>query len=647
MIHHLLSPFRPFALSPFCPFALSPFRPFALSPFRPFALSPFRPFACVICMCWRDSIGSKCVWVTLHCPDSEWPPPTPVRPSCMTRFGWTLFFGPGSGSGARLPLRCGLPFSLLTLSPEVLASPVVPTMTADGSLGKLFPVKSDIPPQSARRNSLTPESRFWRSFKSDQVAAHVSSITSIEFSPSPPHDFAFSSSASVSIYDSKLCSSKATITSFNDIAYSPSFRSDGRLLAAGSHSGVVQVFDPQTRVPLRRMQAHTSSSRVVRFPRTDKLHLFSAADDALLNYWDVASPDTPLLTIRAHKDYVRAGCPSPASNELFATGSYDHFVSLWDVRNSSSAPILSLNHNKPVECVLFLPSGGLLASAGGNVVKIWDVISGGKLLHTIESHNKTVTSMCLAKIPGPSDLQRLLTVSLDGYMKVFDFSSFKIIHSMRFPAPLLSIGYSPTCSTRVIGTSNGILFLGKRKQLQDSQTKVDEKLSVGKPKRVLRPSNYRYFQRGQSEKPSEGDVLLRRPRKLKLAEHDKLLRKFRHRDALVSALNDKNPRNIVAVMEELVARKKLLKCVANLDNNELGLLLGFLHRYTTMPRYANFLMGLARKVLVMRAKNISESTELQKHVRNLKRMVMEEIKIQTSLLEIQGIISPLLRIAGR
>ncbi|KAL6986935.1 hypothetical protein U1Q18_012697 [Sarracenia purpurea var. burkii] len=47
--------------------------------------------------------------------------------------------------------------------------------------------------------------------------------------------------------------------------------------------------------------------------------------------------------------------------------------------------------------------------------------------------------------------------------------------------------------------------------------------------------------------------------KVKLAEHDKLLKKFDHKEALVSALKGKNPENVVAVMEELVARKKLLR----------------------------------------------------------------------------------------
>ena len=133
---------------------------------------------------------------------------------------------------------------------------------------------------------------------------------------------------------------------------------------------------------------------------------------------------------------------------------------------------------------------------------------------------------------------------------------------------------------------------------------------------------------------------------MKLGEHDKLLKKFRHKEALVSVLNGKNPENVVAVMEELVSRRKLLKCVSNLDNEELGLLLGFMQKYSTAPRYSGLLMGLMKKVLEIRAEDIKSSDALKGHIRNVKRSVEEEIRIQQSLQEIQGIISPLLRIAG-
>ncbi|XP_077248135.1 transducin family protein / WD-40 repeat family protein [Tasmannia lanceolata] len=522
---------------------------------------------------------------------------------------------------------------------------------AENPTSKLFPIKSRLQPNSKKPSS-SPESKYWKSFKSDQISGLISSIASLDFSPSNPNDLALTSSASISIYDSKSFTLKSTISSFSDLAYSATFRSDGRLLAAGGESGLVQVFDPKTRLPLRHLRGHSRPVRIVKYPAgNDKLHLFSGGDDALLKYWDVAG-ETQILSFQAHKDYIRSGSPSPVTDELFATGSYDHNVKVWDVRVSNSKSdscVMEFNHGKPVEDVLFLPSGGLIATAGGNSVKIWDVIGGGRLLHTMDSHNKTVTSLCIGKVEKSGE-KRILSVSLDGYMKVFDYAGFRITHSMRFPAPLMSVGFSPLCSSYVIGTSNGNLFIGKRKEraeVDDGLEKLEGDSVVRMEKRVLKLSNYRYFHRGQTEKPSEGDSVIKKRRMVKIAEHDKLLRKFRHKEALVSVLNQKDPRSTVAVMEELIARKKLLKCVSNLDVDELLLLLNFLCRFSTMPRYASFLMGLARKVLQLRTKDIRDSDAFKNPIRNLRQMIDEEIKIQHSLQEIQGIISPLLRIAGR
>ncbi|KAI5680372.1 hypothetical protein M9H77_01599 [Catharanthus roseus] len=532
------------------------------------------------------------------------------------------------------------------------------------STAKTFPVKPKLKPTSSK-STPTAESKYWRSFKTPkdlQTQTLVSSATSIAFSQTSPHDFAVTHSATVALFSGQTLEPKSTISSgISDTATSVSFRADSHLLAVGDLSGSVNVFDVKSRKPLRRLRGHSRAVRLVRYPRLDKLHLFSGGDDAVVKYWDVTT-ETKLFDLLGHKDYVRCGDASPVSDDMFISGSYDHTVRVWDIRVSNSGSVMRINHEKPVEDVIYLPSGGLIATASGNSVKIWDVIGGGRLLHSMESHNKTVTSLCVGKIGRESGEEaqqyRVMSVSLDGYLKVLDYAKFKITYSMRFPNPLLSIGFSPDCSTRVIGTSNGTLYIGRRKSKGSSG--MDDKImgdfvgwgpvAAGEPQtRMLRPSYFRYFQRGQNEKPSESDYRIMRPKKVKLAEHDKLLKKFRHKEALLAALRIKNPEDVVAVMEELVARKKLLTCVSNLDNNkdELGLLMGFLQKYSTMPRYAGFLMGLAKKVVDMRAADIKASGELRGHVRNLKRDVEEEIRIQESLQEIQGIISPLLRIAAR
>ncbi|CAL5208950.1 unnamed protein product [Lathyrus oleraceus] len=540
-------------------------------------------------------------------------------------------------------------------------------------VAKSFPVKPNLKTKP-RTPKQTSESKYWSSFKNKQIPKLLS-IPSITFSPTPPHSFVAANSTSLSIFSSQTLSQTTTISSFPDVVSSVSFRSDARLIAASDLSGLVQVFDVNERNTLRRLRSHNRPVRFVHYPHHDKLHLISGGDDALVKYWDVAE-GTVIHEFHGHKDYVRCGDSSPVNSDTFVTGSYDHLVKLWDVRvRDSSKSAMDFNHGCPVEDVVFLPSGGIIATAGGNSVKLWDLIGGGKLLYSMESHNKTVTSICVGRVGkdsgDESNQYRIMSVGLDGYFKVFDYGSMKVTYSMRFPAPLLSVGYSPDCSTRVIGTSNGIIYAAKRKikgteiketEIEETEIGGTEKRKIKKAedsafwrirpvesneKRVLTSNYYRYFQRGQGEKPSEGDYLVMRPKKVKLTAHDKLLNKFRHGEALVCVLEGKNPGYVVAVMEELVSRKKLLRCVSDLDLVNLELLLAFLHKYCTVPKYSRLLLGLANKVVEIRADDIRASEVLKQHIRNLKSTVEAEIRIQQSLQEIQGIISPLLRIAGR
>ncbi|XP_078446108.1 transducin family protein / WD-40 repeat family protein [Wolffia australiana] len=508
------------------------------------------------------------------------------------------------------------------------------------------------PPPPSRRprhgtcSQTSPESKFWRSFRNSQLSSGlIHAVTDLEFSPTSPHDLAAAVSANINLYGGADLAPKpfSPIHHFDDVAFSPSFRCDGALLAVGGQSGLVQIFDPSKgRLPLRRLRGHSRPVRLVRYPQiADKTHLFSGGDDAVLNYWDAAAESKVSAFPAAHKDYIRAGAASPTSPELIATGSYDHTVQFWDVRAGES-PVLSINHGEPVESVLFLPSGGLVATAGGDVVKLWDVIGGGRAVHRLDCHTKTVTSLCLARL-GQGE-PRLVTAALDGFVKVFDFAAFRITHSTRYPAMLLSVAVSPAADAVVAGTSNGVIYIGRRKKERTPEGGGEAKTKTRPP---LRPSSFRYFRRGQSEKPAASDVVVRQPRPARLAEHDKLLKRFEHGRALAAALGRRHAGAAVAVMQELVARKKLVSCVRTMDVDGLGLLLGFLHRNATMPRYARFLMNLAARVVRMRAEDIQASAALRGLARNIKRMVSEEMKVQQALQEIQGIVSPLIRIVAR
>jgi len=236
--------------------------------------------------------------------------------------------------------------------------------------------------------SITPEAKFWKSFKFPILVGHPGAITAIDFNPVSPHSFAVTSSGQVEIFDPHTNEVASTFTKFKSKAYSARYRNDGKAIVAGTTEGLVRVFDTKTRSVLRDFHGHRGATRVTRFSR-DNLTVMSGSDDMTLRAWDLMTAQQ-LSSMTGHKDYIRAGCIHPSTPDIWASGSYDHTVKLWDMRSNTETT--TLNHGAPVEDLLIFPSGGILVSAGGENVKIWDLFK-NTLLTTLDGHQKTVTSL--------------------------------------------------------------------------------------------------------------------------------------------------------------------------------------------------------------------------------------------------------------
>lgn len=86
-----------------------------------------------------------------------------------------------------------------------------------------------------------PESRYWRQFKYPVFIKEYAPVTSIHFAPTKPHRYAVTAATRVQIYAPRTQKVVKTISRFKDVARSGNIREDGKLLAAGDDSGLVQV----------------------------------------------------------------------------------------------------------------------------------------------------------------------------------------------------------------------------------------------------------------------------------------------------------------------------------------------------------------------------------------------------------------------
>lgn len=366
-------------------------------------------------------------------------------------------------------------------------------------------------------------------------------IDYIDFSPVDPYNFAVSCSVRVQIYNPLTKLVVQNISAFQQNAYGATFRKDGRLLVVGEESGVVKLFESSSKTALRVFKSHTAAVHRVSFT-ADNTHIASFSDDRTVKLWDIPS-EKVIQSYEEHKDYVRAGCASPISPNIFISGGYDKMVKVFDIRvgglNEKSV-IYEVNHDRPVEALMWLPTGGIFLSAGGTSIKVWDALSSGKQIAQISEHHKTITCLRMA-----SNGRRFMSSGLDRHVKVYDIANYQTVHSFDFPNAVLSLGVCKNDEALVAGMVDGLI------SIQRMENENDETPKIPKSRKVI-PVN----------ETTVDEVVEDYDRTIE-ASYDKCLRKYEYSRALNVVLSNyvmnKNPHITVTLMQELIRRKGLVR----------------------------------------------------------------------------------------
>lgn len=298
--------------------------------------------------------------------------------------------------------------------------------------------------------------------------------------------------------------------------------------------------------------------------------------------------------ITPHQDYIRAGCIFDQGSLLIASGSYDHTVKLWDLRENSHIPTNSFNLSNPVESVI--TRGTFLIASASKSVKIIDLVA-GKVIKTFPTlHSKTITTLC-------SYNDFWFTGSLDGIVKIFD-THFSFVTSLSFvPSQLLSIAVNSKAFN--VGATDGTL-ISRRFKSKETEEKVKEVLNAHI---VKRQQQQRYFQWRQPDDddddafnnqfPTMDDdtVVIKEVerKKLNLASYDRKLKKFNHTKALDLSLVRcvKKPGLVVSMMQELNRRGTLRAALSGRDEQGFRCVANFLIKHIRDPRFNRILVDVA------------------------------------------------------
>ncbi|PWN28116.1 WD40 repeat-like protein [Jaminaea rosea] len=491
--------------------------------------------------------------------------------------------------------------------------------------------------------------------------------------------FAVTTGPRVQIYSARTNRVLKTITRFSDVARSAEIRADGRLIVAADDGGKVQVFDVNSRAILRSFSAHRLAAHVAHFS-PNPTTILSASDDATVQLHDIPSTTT-LRTFTGHDDYVRTALVSPDNPDLVLSGSYDQTVRLWDARvQEKGGEVMRMRHGAPVESCLVYPTGGggVAVSAGGPVVRAWDLMMGGRGLKAVSNHQKTITSLALSMSTGAEGPDvgasgggmRLLSAGVDGLVKVYDPArDYTVVHTMRYPSPILSLAVSPEERELAVGMADGTLCVRKRevKKGEDEARAYARKAITGGGVEAFVINNMEEgagaagidaaareeAARKRSLLLSRDDVRAETVRTRRLKPYESLLRSFRYSEAIDASLGPGVPAAATfAVLTELKRRGApddvggrrgaggaadgLARGLAGRDDVGLEPVLRFLLRHAANPMWTDIVADVLEVVLDIYSSTLGLSPLTDSLFSRLWAKLSDEVKLQRQVEGVRG-----------
>ncbi len=391
---------------------------------------------------------------------------------------------------------------------------------------------------------------------------------------------------------------------------------------------------------MRQMKRHTAAVRSTVWA-CDGLRIVSGSDDKKVLRWDLATEEVLWNSKSYHTDYVRTVDASPVSADMFASGGYDHTVKIWDARQE--APLQSFVHGQPVEHCMFTPSGTMLLTAGGSEIKVWDILGGGRLLHTFNNHQKNITCLTM-----DGTHSRLLSAGLDGHVKIYSLQTMQVVHGMKFGSPLVSVAMSQDNKKLVVGFVDGNLMVRTRRPdsfANSSGAGVGstvaplalEAASLSESHSSLLRQNR--FHKGAGlvhEHSAEDSGNVETERTARLQPYEKLLKKFSYQKALDAALKTHNPLVVITVLEELCRRSGLTIALSGRDESALEPLISFAARYVNHPKFSKLIIQVAHKVLDLYAGVLGHSEAIDELFAKLQRQVKSEVSFHRQIMRVMG-----------
>ncbi|XP_032812742.1 apoptotic protease-activating factor 1 [Petromyzon marinus] len=166
---------------------------------------------------------------------------------------------------------------------------------------------------------------------------------------------------------------------------------DGRIVAMGCESGIMQIVDTESGNILHVLEGHTKCVRQCQF-LMDGHVLLSCSDDATLRMWRWREGGGQCSVLDEHTEDVKCFCL--LSQSLLLSCSFDGTTRLWDLNELSL--VRTFCGQEPHAAILscqVMPSLGLfVVTCTDKTAQVWQLDGGAMPLHVLQGHTDCVRS---------------------------------------------------------------------------------------------------------------------------------------------------------------------------------------------------------------------------------------------------------------
>jgi WD40 repeat protein len=225
-----------------------------------------------------------------------------------------------------------------------------------------------------------------------------------------------------------------TLNAHSDSVTTLALTPDGKRLISGSLDKTIKVWSLERKEELSILKGHSEAVQAVAITADGK-RIISASLDRKLKVWNLETGEE-LFTLIGHLLRVNAVAVTP-DDRLVISGSYDRTLKVWNLETGKELFTL-IGHRSVVNAVVVTPDGKrVISGSWDKTIKIWDIDTGKGVfrfiknfiprqeLFSLDGHSHSVEAVAVT-----SDVNRIISASRDGTLKVWNLSTKKEIFSL-------------------------------------------------------------------------------------------------------------------------------------------------------------------------------------------------------------------------